>query len=177
MFTILPLYTCPQGGGSMFKFSIIGIFVFFLMISVANAGKAQTERAFVLKENTEKVGKWVESHRAEIKKAGGCVIIEYKNDRMRISKNTIKGKMEWTEKLEQEQGDNGWLFISKLVEVHQGNIVDNLSQLYVISEPTGCSITIQISSEVDGATVSQVKREIDRSAAKIQELFEKNFDH
>jgi len=158
-----------------FIFSFLGLILFSSRIY---AGESQVEKSFNLKDNTEVVGKWIQSHREDLKKAGGCEIIEHKNNKIRVSKDTLKGKMEWTEELKEEQGDNGWLFTSSLIEVHQGNIVDNNSKVYVIDdEKGGCAITLQISSKVKNVTASQIKRELNSAAKKIQELFEQNFNH
>ena len=141
--------------------------------SISYGNSAQVQRTFTLRETTDTVGKWFESHREDVKKAGGCQVIEYKNDKMRVRKDTLRGRMEWTEQLTKE----GDVFVSKLVEVHQGRIVNTVNKAWFVKTNDGCSVILQTYTEVDGATPTQIKREVNKSMIRVQELFEKNFKH
>lgn len=153
----------------------IAAILMFVIVSFTPlfGGESWHEKEFEVKASPKVISDWLKKNPKEIASYMGGELISKNGDKVRIRQDTPKGIMEFTlEETLKENGDT-YDYMSKLVEVHEGLIEDQMTVVKLTPKGSGSIVTIRLSATVRDVKPAQIRSGLAKSIRGFQEMVER----
>lgn len=128
----------------------------FLILGVSSvfAASNEVEKDFIVKESPDVVSKWLLANPDKIVESTGSKLISRKDGLVRVRKQTSKGDYEFTIRETTKITATTTLYVTKLVEVHEGDIVSHTNKITLTPTNKGTKVVIYMFVDVKNKRVT-----------------------
>ena len=139
----------------MFK-ALSFFLVAFMLTSSSLGAEATVKKTFTLPEKTTVVAEWLKNHPDRIATSTNSEVISRQGNLVRLKKYTVKGVLEFTLQESIEVIDDVFIYHTKLVEVHAGDITDQQMTFKLVPKDKETQVEVEISAAINDPLLRNV---------------------
>lgn len=152
------------------------VVILIICVSTLHGSESHSTKSFTLNGNITDIGKWINDNPDELLKVTGNQILKRDGSRVKITRDTPKGKFTLT--IDESSNKEKTKFSSKLFEAETKEIKNQESTITLSKKAGKTLVEINLKARVDRDDISafDIKFDLDRSARRIKDMLEDKFD-